>query len=225
MENIDLKQINTFIFDFDSTIVSIETLDTIIKSKLDDEDVKNKIDDITKQSMNGELDFNKSLLSRITAADLNADDFKEMAGKICDYIIPDIKKAIDFLNENNQKIFIISGGFMEIIKPVADKLGIPFENCFANDIKVDNDDNVIGVLDQPLAYDKGKSNIIKQLRQHSAIIGKTIMIGDGMSDYEVFENKQADVFIGCGFVVSRPNVVNKAPYFVNDPIELIDLFK
>ncbi len=223
MEILSKDTPNSFIFDFDSTIVSIETLDTIIKNKLDDEEIKQKIDDITKKSMNGELDFNTSITTRISSAQLNANDFKKMASEINNHIIPQIPEIITYLIEKEQNVFIISGGFIEIIKPTADKLGIPFTNCFANDIVVDENDNVTGILDTPLAYEKGKNAIVKQLRLQSALTGKVVMIGDGMSDFDVYGKGDADIFIGCGFIETRQNVKDKAPYFAKTTQSLLDI--
>ncbi len=224
MDNVDFSITNSFIFDFDSTIVSIETLDTIIKNKVTDEDVKNGIDDITRRCMNGEIDFNTSLNSRISMTKLTFTDFDNMGKKIVDYINPGIEKVIEFLHEKEQKIFIISGGFVSSVVPAAEKLGISIANCFANDYVADDKENVIGVMETPMAFDKGKVHIVKNLREHHALPGRVIMIGDGITDYEVYEEKMADVFIGCGFVVERPKVKELAKYFVNTPQELLSLF-
>lgn len=223
MEDLNLSIPNSFIFDFDSTVVSIETLDTIVKSKINDRDAERKIDEITCRCMNGEMDFNASLTARLQAVKLNSEDFKAAAATITDYIVPGMEDAFAFLRENGQDLFIISGGFIELVKPVAQKLGISLTNCFANDYIVDDDDNVIGVMDTPLAYDKGKVNIVRNLREQSCLRGRTVMIGDGMSDYDVFKEKQADIFIGCGFTAARPKVKENSPFFVSSPAELIAL--
>ena len=46
------------------------------------------------------------------------------------------------------------------------------------------------------------------------------MVGDGMSDYQVYADGLADLFVGCGFHVVRPQVRARAPVFVETPAQL-----
>ena len=46
-----------------------------------------------------------------------------------------LRLLVDTLYSRNCDIYLISGGFDTIIEPVAEELGIPIENIFANKLK------------------------------------------------------------------------------------------
>jgi D-3-phosphoglycerate dehydrogenase len=208
---------NSFIFDFDSTIVSIETLDTLIKQNLRDDEGKRRIDEITTRAMNGELDFNASIIARLRLAGATVEHFSQMARHIGDFLTPGIADLLNFLERKGQELFIVSGGFLEIIRPVAARLGIPDENCFANEYIADADGNVVGLKEGPLIYEGGKSAVVRGLRERNRLPGVVVMLGDGMSDYRVYAEGLADLFVGCGFHVARPNVRAYSPLFADTP--------
>ncbi|MCL2673590.1 MAG: HAD-IB family phosphatase [Alphaproteobacteria bacterium] len=207
---------DTYIFDFDSTMVSIETLDAIVKDNADAQ-TDAKVDDITRRCMNGEIDFHESITTRLKIARVHSDDFTAMAERILDYITEGIDRAIRDLLARGDQVLIISGGFVPIVLPIARALGIPEENCFANTCVTDNDGFVTGVDNtNPLAYEGGKNKLVQQLRKDGRLPGKVTMIGDGMSDCKVYLDGLADDFIGCGFWAVRPAVRDKSPLFVTD---------
>ena len=215
---------NSFVFDFDSTIVSIETLDTLIKQNLSDEEDQRKIDAITLRAMNGELDFSASLASRLRLSRARVEHFDQMAEQIENFLTAGIDDVLNFLIQRGQKPFIVSGGFGPIIRPVAELLGIPGENCFANEYIADEEGWVIGVKEGPLAHEGGKSTVLRALKEQGRLPGSVVMLGDGMSDYQVYADGLADVFVGCGFHVVRPNVRSHSPVFVETPAALQAFF-
>ncbi|MDR1621501.1 MAG: HAD-IB family phosphatase [Synergistaceae bacterium] len=211
---------NSFVFDFDSTLVSIETLDTLIKQNLSGEDDRRKIDEITLRAMNGELDFSASLASRLRLSRAKTEDFAQMAARIEGFLTPGMDDILDFLARRGQKPFIVSGGFTQIVRPVAKLFGIPDEDCFANEYIADGNGCVVGVKEGPLAREGGKSEVLRALREQNRLPGTVVMLGDGMSDYQVYADGLADLFIGCGFHVARPNVRACSPVFVETTADL-----
>ncbi|MDR3279525.1 MAG: HAD-IB family phosphatase, partial [Synergistaceae bacterium] len=195
---IDLGRPNSFIFDFDSTIVTIETLDTLIKKNLKDDEDRRRIDDITTRAMNGELDFNASITLRLSLARVTTEHFAQMARQIEDFLTPGMADFLNFLRRKGQQLFVVSGGFLEIIRPITVRFDIPESNCFANEYVHDADDNVVGVKDGPLIYEDGKSTVVRELIRQNRLPGVIVMLGDGMSDYRVYAEGLADLFIGCG---------------------------
>jgi HAD superfamily phosphoserine phosphatase-like hydrolase len=221
----DLEKINSFIFDFDSTLASIETLDSIIKNSAGDEAIRRQIDDITLRAMDGKLDFHASISTRLRIAKLSQRHFDDCIATITSHITPGIEKAIDLLRWHNQKIFILSAGFINIVRPVAARLRIPPENCFANDYILNEKNELIDLVESPLIYEHGKSMIIKNLKAQNTLVGKIIMIGDGMSDCRTYLEKDADYFIGCGFNVVRESVRQNSPIFANTMDEFLTILR
>jgi phosphoserine phosphatase len=110
---------------------------------------------------------------------------------ISNFIFRTLIKTLHILNK---KPYLISGGFESLIQPVADHLGIPKENIYANKLKFYHDGTYAGFdEDQPTSRSGGKSKVIQTIREkfgHSIIV----MIGDGITDLEACP--PADAFIG-----------------------------
>jgi HAD superfamily phosphoserine phosphatase-like hydrolase len=218
-----LNDKNSFIFDFDSTLVTIEALDYIIKkSAKNATTIKEQVDKITNMAMNGELDFHESITKRFEIVKSNKKGFDELALLICDFITSGMDAVIDILKKHKQEIFIISAGFMDIVIPVADKLGIPRNNCYANSYTFNPESKIMSLNDSLLLYDGGKNKIIKSLTENKLLPGKVTMLGDGMSDCKTYLEGYVDNFIGCGFNVVRDKVRKNSPVFVKTIQELIE---
>lgn len=114
------------------------------------------------------------------------------------------------LQRRSSNIWIISGGFTELIMPVAERFGISADHIFANDFIWDEGDQATDYDKEAfLAQDGGKILAIKSLNLDPKA---TVMIGDGMTDYAVREAGLANTFIAYTETVSRPAVVEKADH-------------
>lgn len=204
-----------YFFDFDSTLINTETLDLIASNKnLSDFEIE-KIKEITNQAMNGEISFNKALNERLKILKINHNDVFEIKNQIHTKINKSILDNISFFYKNN--CFIISGGFREIIQPVADILKIPFEKVFANNLIFDQQFEYF-ILDNenPLAHNNGKSHVINQLDFKE----NQIMIGDGYTDLEVKLENPKIKFYAYTEVVYRNNIVFQADKVISNLNEL-----
>lgn len=223
-------QTHHFFFDFDSTVVTLESLDEAIKLTLDDHPKKDQIvlemEAVTNASMGGRLDFTESLSQRLELAKIPQKNFQQVAEILTQNItpgIPDIFKTIESLGH---KIWIISGGFLEMIVPTAEILNIPEERCFANTVEWNNNDQLESIdLENPLTTSQGKSEIIEYLKLSGKVTGKVIMIGDGGNDLRVLQDDACDHFIGFGVNVARENVKDASPHFFVDTNEMIAFLK
>lgn len=207
-------QKNSFIFDYDSTLISLESFDQLLfKSLGDDEEKKQIVEDLTNAGMAGVMDLKESLQKRLDVAQISEEHLTEFKGESIKYISDGKVALIEFLQKNNQEIFILSGGFRELIFPVADFLNIPRENCFANEfIKQDGFVKSIN-FNNPLTQSDGKTQVIRQGKDSGFMSGKVFCIGDGMSDAKPFIDGVADDFLGFGQNIVRPTVQEKAQNF------------
>lgn len=74
---------------------------------------------------------------------------------------------------------ILSGGFREVIAPVAELLGVSPDRVLCNDLIYDADGRVTGVDDaNPLSHADGKPAVIHALN----LSGRVVMVGDGWND-------------------------------------------
>ena len=209
-----IKEYN-LIFDFDSTFVKVETIEILAKISLqknnDRHAILDEIEKLTKSAMDGDISFPIALEKRISLINLNKNIIKETIDDINDKITESIMDNNEFIKNNADKCYIISGGFKEIIEPIANKFGINKNHIFANTFIYNNDGDVISIdKKNPLSMENGKSIAAQN------IIGKNIIIGDGYTDYELKKNGKAKYFIQYIENINRKNLNKYADYIANN---------
>jgi len=201
----------TYVFDFDSTLVRIETLEALADIALagvpDAEAIRAEIARLTDAAMAGDLPFGEALGRRLALLPLTRAHVAELAGRILDEGTPSVRRNLRFFRENADRIAIVSGGFREIIAPIAAHLGLPADRVFANDLTYDESGRVTGVdAANPLSEAGGKAVAIGA----AGFPGPVVMIGDGWTDAEVRLAGAADRFYAFTEVVRRERVVAAA---------------
>lgn len=201
----------TLIFDFDSTLVRIETLEALADLCLDGRpdagEVRDRIAALTGQAMNGEIGFGEALRQRLALLPLRREHVQALADRILDEGTPSVRRNLRFFNENAERIYILSGGFREIIAPIAERLQVAADRVLCNDLVYDADGRVVGVDDaNPLSHADGKPQVIRAL----GLEGPVVMVGDGWTDAEVRLAGAADRFYAYTEIVRRERVVGAA---------------
>jgi phosphoserine phosphatase len=208
------------IFDFDSTLVKSETLNDMLEIALNgDQEKIEEIKKITDGAMNGlNISPLESINRRLEIATIDRKIINMMIEKskleITDGMVELIKKI-----KTKANIFVVSGGFREVIIPVAEILGIDKNNVFANDFLYD-EQTVIGVKDNILLQEKGKVKLIEKLKNNGILIGKNIMIGDGYTDLETYLYGAVEECIAFFGIRKRSRVDEEAKLRANNIEEL-----
>ncbi|WP_425987365.1 phosphoglycerate dehydrogenase [Brevundimonas sp. TWP2-3-2] len=198
----------TLIFDFDSTLVRIETLEALADIALeghgDAVSIRAKVASLTDRAMTGEVDFGEALRARLAMLPLTRAHVLVLADRILDEGTPSVRRNLRFFNENAANIIILSGGFREIIAPIAERLGVSPDRVICNDLIYDAEGRVTGVDDaNPLSHENGKPTVIKALD----LKGPVVMVGDGWNDAEVKLGGAADRFYAFTEIARRDKVV------------------
>jgi D-3-phosphoglycerate dehydrogenase len=201
----------TYVFDFDSTLVRIETLEVLADIALagapDAAAIRAEVGALTDQAMAGELPFGEALRRRLALLPVTRTHVAELAARILDEGTPSVRRNLRFFRENAGRIIILSGGFREIIAPLAAHLHVPAEQVLCNDLIYDADDRVVGVDEaNPLSQAGGKPTLIRSLN----LPGPVVMIGDGWTDAEVKLEGVAHRFHAFTEIVRRDRVVAAA---------------
>lgn len=201
----------TYVFDFDSTLVRIETLEALADIALEGSPeataVRAEIALLTDQAMAGELGFGEALRRRLALLPLTRAHVQALADRILDEGTPSVRKNLAFFKANAARIVILSGGFREIIAPIAERLGVAPDRVLCNDLTYDADGRVTGVdAANPLSEAGGKPQVIRALNLPSPIV----VVGDGWNDAEVKLAGAADRFYAFTEIVRRPTVVEAA---------------
>nr|WP_312812346.1 phosphoglycerate dehydrogenase [Brevundimonas sp.] len=211
-----------FVFDFDSTLVRIETLEALAELSLagapDAAERKAKIAELTELAMNGHLGFGEALQQRLALLGLRREHVETLADRILDEATISVRRNVDFFERNAERIYILSGGFTEVIAPLAARLGIAPDHVLANELVYDDEGRVTGVNEaNPLARENGKPTVISSLKLERPIV----IVGDGWNDAEVKLSGAADRFYAFTEIAARPKVVEVADAVASSMDELL----
>jgi D-3-phosphoglycerate dehydrogenase len=211
-----MKSNKKFIFDFDSTLTSVEALDVLaeitLKSHSDKERIIEEIKEITDLGIDGDISFTESLERRISLIQPSREDIDALVETLGDKVSKSIEQNKEFFSNFSDDIYVISCGFKEFIDDIVAVYDIPSERVFANTFVFDNTGKVIGFDDtNVLAQHNGKIDCLKQLN----LEGEVHVIGDGYSDYVMRGAGVADKFFAYTENVSRKKAVAKADHVIN----------
>tara|TARA_B100000676_G_scaffold69430_1_gene69471 strand:+ start:4783 stop:5460 length:678 start_codon:yes stop_codon:yes gene_type:complete len=221
-----MKSKFSLIIDFDSTIISLETLECLAEIALFKNKNKNeiidKISDYTKLAMNGDITFEESLDYRFNLIELSKHHIDKTIDLLKSKIDDSFISNIDFFSKHQNDIYIVSGGFYSIIDSVLlSETGIKW-NIFANNLIFNDFDKVLGVdKKNPLSYSMGKVKLIQSLNLNNDII----MVGDGYTDYEVKKFNVANYFLAYTRHIQRDNVISKADFNCENFNQVIDFLE
>ena len=192
-----------FIVDFDSTLVRVEALD-VLAEVIGTVDVA-AVQQLTDQAMAGELDFTEALERRLALLRPTPAQVAEAGERLRDRITPSAREHAGFLA--SPAVHVLSGGFAEMIAPVAADLGVPPERVLANRFEAGADGALTGFdRANPLSRSGGKAAAVRAL----GLEGEVIVVGDGWTDYEIRAAGAADRFYAFVENVERPKVTARA---------------
>ena len=215
----------TLILDFDSTIIKRESIDllaeVVFQNTLDFSLKTLEIKKLTDEGMEGKISFQESLKKRLDILELEQTHLNKAIILVTKLITPSFQKNIDWLKKNRDNILIFSGGFKDMIKPVAKALGLKKENIYANDLKFKNG-VFIGINEKSLlSRSKGKFNQTKYLGLNKNLI----VVGDGITDWEIKKLGDKVTFFAYTENIYRKTVVEKADFKANKFDDVIKYIK
>ena len=203
------------LLDCDSTLSSIEGIDEL--GRLRGPATFKAVEDMTNAAMNGGTPMEAIFAKRLDIIKPTAAELAAIGAQYIATVEPTAVASLAKLRAAGWRIAIVSGGFTQAIRPLADFLGI--DRVEAVTLKFHADGSYAGFDDScPTCKTKGKNVVARRLRaEHQAT--HVVMVGDGASDLEV--KGDADMVIGFGRYVQRPKVVAGADKFVHSLAELV----
>ena len=217
----------TLILDFDSTIVSVESLDLLAEIALAKHPQRAErlaeIQAITKLGMEGKIDFGESLRRRMALLDVDRSQIDMVVKRLQKLITPSFVSHKKQIQKSADSIYVVTGGFREIVEPILDTLKIPREHLFANSLIFDAMGKVTGFDEtNPLSKAGGKVEVARSLADKRPLI----VVGDGYTDYQIKEQGAADKFYYFAEVVDRPSVsahASRIVYGIDEVLAQTDL--
>ena len=199
------------IIDFDSTFVTVESLDElahiVLKDNPESAQRLETIRAITRAGMEGSIPFDKSLSKRLKLLNINQKDIHAATIVLAKKVTPSFKRNKQFLMENAQNILIISGGFYEMIIPIVSEYGIVEDQVFANKFVYKGISKIANVDSQNIMAQSGG-----KVAQANALglAGEIHVIGDGYTDYQIKSEGPATKFFSFIENIRRNSVCEVA---------------
>lgn len=177
---LDRRGQHLVVMDVDSTFIQDEVIDLLAEEA----GALEKVAAITERAMAGELDFAASLRERVAAlAGLPADALERVRKRITP--TPGARTLCRTLNRLGYRIALVSGGFTEIIAPIAADLGVT--DVRANTLEI-ADGALTGRVVGPIIDREAKRIALEEFaRQYDIPMRRTIAIGDGANDIDMLE--------------------------------------
>ncbi|CAN8292574.1 unnamed protein product [Cochlearia groenlandica] len=206
-------------FDVDSTVCVDEGIDELAEFC----GAGKAVAEWTARAMGGSVPFEEALAARLSLFKPSLS--KEFLEKRPPRLSPGIKELVMKLRANKIDVYLISGGFRQMINPVASILGIPRENIFANNLLFGKSGEFLSFDEnEPTSRSGGKAKAVQQIRK-GRLYKTMAMIGDGATDLEARKPGGADLFICYAGVQLREAVAAKADWLVIEFESLIKAFE
>lgn len=177
---LDRRGQHLVVMDVDSTVIQDEVIDLLA----DEAGTLAQVAEITERAMAGELDFSASLRARVALLEgLPADVIDRVRDRIT--LTPGARTLCRTLNNLGYRIALVSGGFTEVIAPLADDLGV--DHVRANTLEI-VDGRLTGRVTGAIIDRAAKRTALEEFaREYGIPMSRTIAIGDGANDVDMLE--------------------------------------
>ena len=166
------------VFDVDSTLIQGE----VIEMLADRVGAHAAVLEITEAAMRGELDFAESLHRRVaTLEGMPAEVLEEVGEQI--ELTPGARTTLRTLRRLGYHCGIVSGGFRQIIDPLAHELKMDF--VAANELEI-VDGKLTGRVIGPVIDRPGKAKALRDFAAQAGVpLEQTVAVGDGANDMDM----------------------------------------
>jgi phosphoserine phosphatase len=169
--------------------------------------------------MDGSTPMESIFAKRLDMIKPTLKELESIGQKYIQQVEPTALDTIKKLKAAGWTVIIVSGGFTQAIRPLAQYLGI--ERVEAVELRFNADGSYAGYVEScPTAKSKGKNVVVLKLRDEFKAY-QMILVGDGASDLEV--KGDVDKMIGFGRYTPRPKVKAGADAFITSLDQLISL--
>lgn len=164
--------------DVDSTFITAEVIELLAERAGSAE----RVAQVTERAMRGEIDFATSLHERVaTLAGLPVSVFDEVRAEV--ELSPGARELVTELQARGWPLGLVSGGFAEVVEPLAAALGI--EHVRANRLEV-ADGRLTGRVTGEIVDRAGKERALREIARLLDIpLERTVAIGDGANDLDM----------------------------------------
>ncbi len=183
----------TVIFDFDSVLIPCESLEVVLarSAGLTDEDFA-AIEALTTAGMEGRISFAESLEQRLAIAQPNLGTLMAFAWRLAEKPTAGAAELIATLTAQGHEVWIVSGGFQEMLSEVGSSLGVAADRIHGVQARW-SDDGAFEGLAPDSAF--GRSKVEGLTALGAAYPRPAIGVGDGATDLALRTAGLVDAFV------------------------------
>ena len=200
-------QFHSVIFDFDSTLSTLEGVDYLAELH----DCAEEVAALTAKAMNTYSITPDLYEKRLKLIHPRREDLATLAHAYKEHLVPGVEETVRILQDSGKTLYIVSGGIRKAIIPVGDYLGISPERIHAVDVFFTMEGEYSGFdRDSVLVRPDGKKKIIQYLAPEQP----AVFIGDGANDLSARDPVYR--FIGFGGAEYRPPIEEASEFYIKD---------
>ena len=168
------------VMDVDSTLIQDEVIDLLAERA----GTRDEVAAITEQAMRGDLDFAEALRARVATLDgLPASAIEEVIDQV--RLTPGARTLCRTLRRLGFHVCLVSGGFEEIVAPVAGDLEV--DRIRANRLEI-VEGRLTGRVLGDIIDRAGKRRALEEFAEEFGVpMERTIAIGDGANDLDMLD--------------------------------------
>jgi phosphoserine phosphatase len=172
------RAMRLIVMDVDSTLIQDEVIDLLAARA----GCAAEVAKLTESAMRGQEDFASSLRERVALlAGLEAGVLDEVRGEL--RLTAGARTLIGTLGGLGYKFGIVSGGFVQVIEPLAAELGIDYVAANVLEIAAGK---LTGRLSGPVIDRAGKADALRRFAADAGVpLSQTVAIGDGANDLDM----------------------------------------
>lgn len=181
------------VLDVDSTLIENEVIELLADAAGSGEEVAR----VTTRAMNGELDFEQSLRTRVaTLEGLSSSVLADVSARVT--VTKGVAEMVAGVHAAGGRVAVVSGGFHEVIDPIAESLRLDYWR--ANRLEVVGG-ILTGGLVGPIIDAEGKASTLREWAEDFGIpLSSTVAVGDGANDLQMM----AITGLSVGFDAKAP---------------------
>jgi phosphoserine phosphatase len=163
------------VLDVDSTLIEDEVIEMLAAEAGSAE----RVAEITRRAMNGEMDFEESLRERVATLDgLPISVLETVRARVS--VTRGVPELIASVQDAGGAVAVVSGGFHEVIDPIATDLGL--DHWRANRLETSGG-LLTGGLIPPIIDAAAKADALREWADLTGLpLSQTIAVGDGAND-------------------------------------------
>ena len=169
--------------DVDSTLTTTEAIDLLAEHA----GLGERVAEITERAMRGELDFGESLAERVSTLEgLPTSVFAEVGPQMT--LSAGARELIATARTVGARVGVTSGGFTQLVGPLASSLGLDFFNANQLETRTTEGVEVLTgrVIGQVVDRDQKARDLLSFAHRHGIDPAYTAVIGDGANDLGMF---------------------------------------